>query len=152
MEPLVIHSVTKNILDACAVLGWKIDIEDDGPDFKNYFCANAEGFCEAFTLMELVIMSPELNSADSDGVYITFLFYADPAKIPADRQKFGKMLRSETANTLQALCDNIMQSAEISVTEASVTVNRQSGSSRLKFGGSDYVSPAYTVDVCYQFF
>ncbi len=58
-----IHRVSQVIFTVLPAAGWNVTIEDDYPDLKNYLCSRDEVIAEAFTRLDMVVMTPELDAA-----------------------------------------------------------------------------------------
>ena len=146
---LFITKISNKILEALPAAGWSAAIEDDYADLKDYIYSRDDGIAEAFTRMELVVMTPELEPGNAAGVFIHFLFHADPAKLPEDRQAFGRLLRKDNCRVLRAACEAVLHAASIKFAEPAVNVRYRPKNERISFDGNAAVNPAYSVEISY---
>jgi hypothetical protein len=146
---LFITKTSQKILEALPAAGWSVSIEDDYADLKDYFCSRVEGIAEAFTRMDLIVMAPELEPTDADGVCLHFHFFADPARLWQDKQAYGKFFRKDNCGLLRAACEDIMQRAGVTFGEPGVRVVYRPKNSVCGFGENAAIAPAYWVEISY---
>jgi len=63
-DNIFITSISQKILAALSAAGWKSAVEDDYADLKEYACSRDDSVAEAFTRLNLVVMTPELEATD----------------------------------------------------------------------------------------
>lgn len=148
-DDLFITGVSRRILDSLPKLGWKVFIEDDYADFKDYICSRQNALFEAFTSMNIVVMTPDLDPTAAEGVEIHFLFYADPARLPADRNAYGRALHKDNCRVLQDVCEDILRIAAIPLSEPGVIIRYRPKNNKMNFDGKQAVNVAYEVDINY---
>lgn len=145
-DDLFITKISRKILAALPVAGWMVVIEDDYADFKDYICTRDEGIAAVFTQMNVVIMTPNLEPTDAEGVDIHFLLHADPARFPADRKTYGRALHKDNCRVLQAACEDILRATEVRVAEAVVAIRKFK---KMSLAGEEPLILPYEVEVSY---
>jgi hypothetical protein len=148
-DDLFITKVSQKILSALPAAGWEFVIEDDYADLKDYICSRVDGLADAFTRMNLVMMTPDLEPTDADGVYLHFHFFADPDKIDEDKRAFGRRFRKNNCTLLRLACEEIMHHAGIAIGDPAVRVLYRPSNSQFNFGSGKFINSAYRVEISY---
>ncbi|MFH1729801.1 MAG: hypothetical protein ABIA04_15420 [Pseudomonadota bacterium] len=144
-KALDITSVSKSIYAQISKTDWKIEIEDDYADFKNFAVTIKNPPHKAFNKLELLIMT---LGNDPNNVEIRFIFYADPAKIGDNKRKFGKLFRENNYAVLRNLCENILKLASLQAGEAEIGYIPCSFN-KIYFTKKEAVKAAYEVSLVY---
>jgi hypothetical protein len=148
-DDLFITNTSQKILAALPVSGWTFFIEDDYADLKDYLCSRDDGIAEAFTRMDLVIMTPDLEPTGAAGLYLHFHFSADPAKLWEDRRAYGRYFQNNDCGLLRTACEEILHQAGITIGEPAMRVIYRPKNSRYDFGNGELVNSAYRVEISY---
>lgn len=149
-DNVLITRISQKILAALPAAGWKVAVEDDHADLKDYVCSRDDDVAEAFTRLDLIVMTPELESTDEEGLYVHFHFFADPTRIRKDTRSFGKYFRKDNCEVLQIACEDIMQRAFTPTGQPlSVRVIYRPKNTRWAFGEGAVLNPAYRVEISY---
>ena len=143
---LFITKISRKILAALSAAGWTVVIEDYYADFKDYICSRDDGIAGAFTKMNLVIMTPNLEPTDAEGVDIHFLLHADPARFPVDRNAYARDLQKDNYSQLQAACESILRTAEVPDAEPVVAIRKYK---KMNLAGEEPLILPYEIEISY---
>ncbi len=143
-----LSTVFRSVQNALMITGWQPVIEDDYPDLKQLVCENKSGPLEVFTRLDVLIMTPELNPANTAGVCLCFLFYADPSEV-VDMRKLGKTIRQDDFQLFQSLCETILNAADIFPANPSINLLTRPKREKIRFRDGNISYPAFLVELDY---
>lgn len=145
-----LQKISDVMYDVLLDAGWAVFVEDDYADLKHYIYTRDYGIAdaEAFTRFDIVLMLPALAPGEPDGLQLYFLFYADPARIGADKRAFGRKFRKDDFSILRNLTNGFLEEVRIYFEQPTVRVRTQS-CNRLNFGNGEPVYAAYEVELYY---
>lgn len=144
-KPLTIDELAEALQVALTNSGWKTFVEDDDPDFKHYPATTEDGPLEAFTRLDLILMTLDNNPSN---VEIRFHFYADPQVVGPNKRPFGKRVRENNFRILRSVCDDLLNKAGIKAKQEEIEISTKARF-KMKFGRDEYVDPSYTVELVY---
>lgn len=143
-----LSEVLASVLQNLDLTGWKPLIEDDYPDFKHVVCRKSPGFLEAFTRLDVLVMTPELKPSDATGICLCFLFYADPDKV-ADMRRFGKLIRQGNFLILRQECATVLHGSMFQLLSPAITIKTRPRFEKIRFDNNRYDYPAFFVELGY---
>ena len=143
---LTVNDLGNALMSELKKAGWEVFVEDDYEDFENFFGHRAVGILEAFTRVDMGIMS--LNR-DLTNVEILFHFYADPNKIGSNKRAFGKRIRENGSAALKAVCAVLLAKAKIKVEEEVAIWVRPKAQYKFDFSSGEPQYAAYQVEMSY---
>lgn len=127
---------------------WQSVVEGDHPDFKQLVCRKSPGLHDAFTRLDLLLMTPELNPADAKGICLCFLFYAEPDKV-ADMRRFGRLTRQDDFLILLQECSTVLHGSMFQLLSPVITIKTRPRFEKIKFEDNRCVYPAFSVELAY---
>ena len=89
-----------------------------------------------------------LDPTSAEGVETHFLLYADPARLPSDRNAYGRALHKDNCRVLEVVCEDILQAA-VPFSEPRVNIRYRPKNKLVNFDGKEPVNVAYEVQINY---